>query len=250
MIKSMVKSVCIFLMYVCIKLWYAPCVYCHITTGILCPKQCKELIYNAWASCVILPFYNNVGWGVINILFIQIMMTPSQGKKSALRMLYFVLSLDKLLNMNKQRVAVDLRRHVAHVTVMKAQIHNYFLGMDFLYIITWATALSAIALVGQGVPMSTNCGVEVAEQSPDVTRRRVARATDELTVCFQNAWRGLDKMSDISGHFLIYFLKGKLLHSVKIWRKFVPNDPINNNPAWVQVMAWCRWVTNHYWNQC
>ena len=55
--------------------------------------------------------------------------------------------------------------------------------MGFVHIITWTAVLSALALVGQGAPLSKNCGVEDAEQSDDVTRRRVARAADGRTVC-------------------------------------------------------------------
>ena len=41
----------------------------------------------------------------------------------------------------------------------------------------------------------------------------------------------------------------KIFGPVKISRKFVPEGLINNIPALVQVMAWCRPGTSHYLNQ-
>ena len=37
---------------------------------------------------------------------------------------------------------------------------------------------------------------------------------------------------------------------IKISLKFVPKDPIDNNPALVQIMVWRRIATSHYLNQC
>ena len=41
-------------------------------------------------------------------------------------------------------------------------------------------------------------------------------------------------------HFQKHFLNENALFSIKILLKFVPKDPINNIPAFVQIMAWRR----------
>ena len=38
----------------------------------------------------------------------------------------------------------------------------------------------------------------------------------------------------------MHFLNENILISIKISVKFVPNGPINNIPAFVQIMAWHR----------
>ena len=40
--------------------------------------------------------------------------------------------------------------------------------------------------------------------------------------------------------FRCIFMNEKLCILMKIWLKFVPKGPIDNNPALVQIMAWCR----------
>ena len=51
-------------------------------------------------------------------------------------------------------------------------------------------------------------------------------------------------------HFQTYFLHENVWISIKISLKFVPKGPINNIPAYVQIMAWRRQATSHYLNQC
>ena len=55
-------------------------------------------------------------------------------------------------------------------------------------------------------------------------------------------------------HFADFFFKCNFLNenvwtSIKISLKFVPNDPINNIPALVQLMAGAGRATGHYLNQ-
>ena len=52
----------------------------------------------------------------------------------------------------------------------------------------------------------------------------------------------LDKMAAIFGrrHFQIYFLNENDIILIPISLKFVPMSPIDNKPAFVQVMAWRR----------
>ena len=45
--------------------------------------------------------------------------------------------------------------------------------------------------------------------------------------------------------FKCIFVNDNVWISLKIWLKFVPRVPINNIPAMVQIMAWCRWLA--YW---
>ena len=62
------------------------------------------------------------------------------------------------------------------------------------------------------------------------------------------------KLADIlSPHFTdlfkCIFLNENVWITTKISLKFVPKIPINNIPALVQIMAWCRQATSHYLNQ-
>ena len=52
----------------------------------------------------------------------------------------------------------------------------------------------------------------------------------------------LEKMAAILADdtFNYIFLNEKFFILIKISLKFVPKGPIDNNPAWVQVMAWRR----------
>ena len=43
-----------------------------------------------------------------------------------------------------------------------------------------------------------------------------------------------------SRYFQTHFLEWKLLILIQISLKFVPRGPLSNNPALVQIMAWCR----------
>ena len=49
--------------------------------------------------------------------------------------------------------------------------------------------------------------------------------------------------------FKCIFLNENVRISIKISLKFVPKGPINNNPALVLIMAWCRSDASHYLNQ-
>ena len=51
-----------------------------------------------------------------------------------------------------------------------------------------------------------------------------------------------DKMAAISQTILsdAFFVNEKFYILIKIPLKFVPKCPIDNNPALVQIMAWCR----------
>ena len=40
--------------------------------------------------------------------------------------------------------------------------------------------------------------------------------------------------------FKYLFVNENIQNSFEIWLKFVPRGPINNIPALVQIMAWCR----------
>ena len=61
---------------------------------------------------------------------------------------------------------------------------------------------------------------------------------------------GLNEMSDIwKTTFLKAFSKKKSF-MVQISLKFVLTDPIDNNSALVQLMAWCCQAPSHYPNQC
>ena len=52
------------------------------------------------------------------------------------------------------------------------------------------------------------------------------------------------------GIFKHIFLNENVSILIKILLKFVPNGPINNIPALLQNMAWCRQAESHYLNQC
>ena len=51
-----------------------------------------------------------------------------------------------------------------------------------------------------------------------------------------NLWQNNHHFTDI---FEYIFLNENVAILIKISLKFVPRDPINNDPALVQIMAWC-----------
>ena len=50
----------------------------------------------------------------------------------------------------------------------------------------------------------------------------------------------MDAISQTIFSFKSIFLNENVWIPIKIWLKFVPKGPINNIPAFVQIMAWCR----------
>ena len=61
-------------------------------------------------------------------------------------------------------------------------------------------------------------------------------------------WTKFRRFADDS--FICIFVTEKFCILIKISLKFVPKDPIENNPAPVQIMAWQQISASHYLNQC
>ena len=63
--------------------------------------------------------------------------------------------------------------------------------------------------------------------------------SNELNIGWGNELNTLREFADVILKWI--FLNENILILINLWLKFVPNVPINNKPALVQVMAWC-WI--------